>query len=187
MNAEVYPDRNEGQENDEGGVLEHLEREGLRADLVIELKEPFFDGVLNRVRRRRKGQLTKNFNLIEFYCKDGTRPLPGRWRTYKALCRQYLEPMRKKFGRCRVNSGYRTKTWNARVGGESGSYHVNDWHDVDDVAADVTFERGTPLQWAAEARRLRESRRAGKGGIGTYVRSRFVHVDTRDYASNWTG
>lgn len=185
MNAEVYPDRNEGQENDEGGVLDHLEQEGLRADLIVALEEPFFDGVLNRVRRRRKGQLTKNFNLIEFYSKDGVRPKPGRWRTYKAWCRQIGEPMRKKFGPCMITSGYRTPERNKLVGGEPGSYHVNDWHDVDDVAVDAIWARGNPTQWAAEINRLRNTRRNGKGGIGRY--RTFVHSDTRDYAANWVG
>ena len=140
---------------------------------------------MNRVRRRRRGQLTKHFNLLEFYCKDGTRPRPGRWRTYKALCKQYLEPMRKEFGSCTVNSGYRTRSYNARIGGASQSVHVNEIQDVDDVAADVTFARGSATQWAAAAVRLRAKNRNGKGGVGRYAR--FTHVDTRDQRADWTG
>lgn len=185
MNAELYPDRNEGAENDEGSVLDHLEREGLLIKLVLDVEEPLSAKVINRVRGRKRGQLTRHFNLLEFYCKDGTRPKPGRWRTYRALCRQYLEPMRAEFGPCTVNSGYRTKTWNRKVGGEDESYHVNEFHDVNDVAADVTFERGNAAQWAAKAIVLRGKNRNGKGGVGQY--RTFTHVDTRDYQSNWTG
>ena len=99
-------------------------------------------------------QLTPHFNLREFYCKDGTRPKPGRWKTYQAWARQFGEPMRAKFGPCTINSGYRTPSWNARVGGERGSFHVNDWHDVDDVAVDATWAAGNPGLWAAELDRL---------------------------------
>jgi hypothetical protein len=168
-------------EHDDGSVLEALA--GL--DLVDDIDESLLAGMWRQVRRRPRGQLTRHFNLREFYCKDGTRPKPGRWRTYRALCRQFLEPMRSKFGACTVNSGYRTPSWNSQVGGERGSFHVNDYHDVDDVAADVTFARGTPAQWHAEAVRLRRSKRGGRGGIGRY--STFVHVDTRDYPADWQG
>lgn len=185
MTSEIYPDRFEGIENDEGSVLDHLEREGLLTQRVLDVEEPLLAKVVNRARGRKRGQLTKNFNLLEFYCKDSSRPRPGRWRTYRSLCQQYLEPMRKKFGPCSVHSGYRTPAWNARVGGERGSFHVNDWHDVDDVAADVSFARGTAAQWAAEAQRLRQSKRGGKGGVGRY--RTFTHVDTRDYRADWTG
>ena len=183
MASEVYPDRYEGQENDEGSVLEAL---GALGPLEVEeIEVPFLAAAANRIRRRPRGQLTKNFNLREFYCKDGTRPRPGRWRTYKALCKQYLEPMRKEFGPCMVTSGYRTRPYNDRIGGEKGSYHVNEDHDVDDVAADVTFARGNAAAWAAKAILLRGKKRKGKGGVGRYAR--FVHVDTRDYQANWVG
>ena len=130
-------------------------------------------------------QLTPHFNLREFYCKDGSRPKPGRWRTYKAWARQFGEPMRAKFGACHVNSGYRTETWNRKVGGERGSFHVNEFHAVDDVAVDATWARGNPALWAAELDRLRRARRKGNGGIGRY--RTFCHSDTRDYPANWVG
>ena len=42
------------------------------------------------------------------------------------------------------------------------------------VAADMRFAKGSPAQWAAEAKRLR-AKAGGKGGIGRYDRSGFVH------------
>ena len=50
------------------------------------------------------------------------------------------------------------------------------------VAADMRFAKGTPAQWAAEAKRLR-AKAGGKGGVGRYDRSGFVHVDNRGYAA----
>jgi hypothetical protein len=173
-------------EHDSGSVLEALADRGDFAHVdEIEIDEPLWFAVYRRARRWPRGQLSRHFHLREFYCKDGTRPRPGRWRTYRYLCRVYLVPMRREFGSCTVNSGYRTPSWNAHVGGERGSFHVNDWHDVDDVAADVRFARGSAAQWAAMAIRIRQRRRNGRGGVGRY--SSFVHIDSRDYQANWSG
>ena len=80
-------------------------------------------------------QLTKNFHSREFDCKDGT-PVPKRdYNGLEALCRQFLEPMRKKYGRCTVHSGYRTKSHNDAVGGASASYHRYPIHDGNDQAS----------------------------------------------------
>jgi hypothetical protein len=174
----------EGAEHDDGAVLTEL-ADGRHVDTLEDIGEPAWFKVARRVRGWPRGQLTAHFHLREFYCKDGTRPRPGRWKTYRILCKQYLEPMRAKFGPATVTSGYRTPSWNAQVGGERGSYHVNDWHDVDDVAADAKFRSGTAAEWADEARRLRRVKRGGRGGVGEY--RTFVHVDTRDYPANWSG
>ena len=65
------------------------------------------------------------------------------------------------------------------VGGERGSYHVNDWHEVDDVAADVSGSReGRRLQWAREAReRLRQV--SGMARVGLW---KYRHVYACGYA-----
>lgn len=184
------------QENDEGSVLAALEA----LSLARKLRHPtvLFGEATVRMRRLRgktgsarkprwwrRGQLTPHFHIREFWCKDGTPPKRGRAKTYRALCRQYLEPMRAEFGPCTITSGYRTPAHNAAVGGEPGSFHVNDWHDKDDVAADSMFARGSASSWAAKAKVLRQRRRNGNGGVGTYTT--FVHCDTRDYQSNWWG
>jgi hypothetical protein len=134
---------------------------------------------------RSRNRLTEHFVIEEFDCNDGTHVLPGRAATYRYLCRTFLEPMRRKYGRCIPTSGYRTRAYNDAIGGEPGSYHVNEDHDRDDVAADVTFARGTPAEWAAMARRIRERERNGRGGIGRYDSQRFIHIDTRDFRSDW--
>jgi uncharacterized protein YcbK (DUF882 family) len=130
-------------------------------------------------------QLTKHFHSREFNCKDGT-PVPSRdMNGLEALCRQYLEPMRKKYGPCTVHSGFRTPSHNARVGGASMSYHVYTRHDGNDQAADVSFAKGSPADWHRTASWLRSRRRGGRGGIGRY--SSFIHIDLRDYKADWRG
>lgn len=183
-------------EHDEGSVLEALEA----LPLTKKLRHPSLltgEAVVRYRRRRgktgterrprwwRPGQLTPHFNYREFYCKDGTRPRRGRKKAYRALCRQYLEPTRAVYGACTVTSGYRTIPWNDHVGGEDGSFHVNEWHDPDDVAADAKYARGSGSTWASKAKLERRQNRNNKGGVGTY--NTFVHTDTRDYQSNWWG
>ena len=52
----------------------------------------------------------------------------------------------------------------------------------------MRFAKGTPAQWAAEAKRLRGSKAGGKGGVGRYDRSGFVHMSTTDgYKADWSG
>lgn len=132
-------------------------------------------------------RLSKHFVVEEFDCSDGTRVKRREYNGLRYLCRQYLEPMRARFGPCSVHSGYRTTNWNRRVGGEQNSFHIYPKHDGNDQAADVSFARGTPQQWHAFANSIRRRKRSGRGGLGLYVRQRFVHIDLRDYAANWRG
>ena len=130
-------------------------------------------------------QLTAHFNSREFNCRDGTPVMKRDYAGLEALCRIYLEPMRKKYGRVTVNSGYRTASYNRRIGGASRSFHVYTIHDGNDQAADITCARGNPTQWASTLRWLRTHKRGGKGGLGVY--KTFCHIDLRDYKSDWRG
>src|SRR3954471_24220565 len=94
-------------------------------------------------------RFSKHFVVEEFDCHDGTKVTPREYSGLEYLCRQYLEPMRKRFGPCSVHSGYRTTTYNRRVGGEPNSFHIYPAHDGNDQAADVSFPKGNPVQWAA--------------------------------------
>jgi uncharacterized protein YcbK (DUF882 family) len=123
-------------------------------------------------------RVAAHFLLREFHCKDGTPVPAAAVRAVKRLATEVLEPMRAKFGACTVHSGYRTEAYNKRVGGKPGSRHQ--YHTFpSEPAADVTFPRGNPREWAAEAERLL----TGRGGIGTYPG--FVHVDIRAARSRW--
>ena len=88
-------------------------------------------------------------------------------------------------GACTSTAGYRTASYNARIGGASASYHVYTIHDGNDQAADITCAQGTPRDWHRTLAWLRSNKRGGRGGLGLY--STFVHVDIRDYPANWTG
>jgi uncharacterized protein YcbK (DUF882 family) len=91
---------------------------------------------------------------------------------------------------CTILSSYRSPAYNAAVGGERASLHMQF------RALDLTFTKGTPQQWQAIARKLRGTKfklpdNGGnfvwKGGIGLYVQSHFIHIDTRGYDANWQG
>lgn len=72
-------------------------------------------------------QITKNFNAVEFYCNDPFRTAPPACYKlniyYVAIqlqkIRDYLE-----LDMLRINSAYRTKQYNANVGGSLNSNHL---------------------------------------------------------------
>lgn len=132
-------------------------------------------------------RLSKHFVVEEFDCHDGSKVSRRDYDGLAYLCRTYLEPLRKKYGSVTVHSGYRTVSYNRSVGGVTGSYHIYPQHDGNDQAADISCARGTVSQWRNTAAAIRKRKRKGKGGIGYYPRLGFVHIDIRDYTSNWSG
>lgn len=142
-------------------------------------------------------RLSPHFALAEFDCRDGS-PVPAAHRAaILHLVEWWLEPLRHEFGRTTIVSGYRTARHNASVGGARASVHMLTTplpsrpagSATRAAAADVRCERGRPGDWAAWARRHRARSahlaREGRGGIGTYLTSGFVHLDTaqlRDWA-----
>jgi uncharacterized protein YcbK (DUF882 family) len=128
-----------------------------------------------------KLRLTRNFTRPEFDCREGP-PVPDYMHDdLERLCQKFLEPMRSRFGAAHVNSGHRWRFYNVKIGGAVGSYHEYEIRQKY-PAADLTFARGTPAEWAAYARELAD--RHGIGGVGQY--SSFVHVDTGP-RRNWWG
>ena len=129
-----------------------------------------------------------HFAFSEFDCKNGT-PVPKV--CHKAIaewCAKVGEPLRAKFGAVRVNSGYRTPTYNSDVGGETNSVHLYSDHPSSTseehmaVAVDIRCERGTAREWYEFT--------AGKAdGRGLY--STFHHSDLRSKIDwpgvTWTG
>ena len=126
------------------------------------------------------GQISPNFHIREFACKDGRQVPAIAVPAVTRLCQKFLEPMRANFGPCHVMSGYRPRDYNARIGGAKFSQHV--YEDTpESVAADLIFRLGNPALWAAFADSL------GVGGVGRYDRSGFVHVDSRPNRARWSG
>ena len=76
--------------------------------------------------------LSANFALAEFHCCHGhcaqgfvpSAAVPA----LRTLVTQVLQPLRDRFGRCKVNSGFRTELHNRHVGGETNSFHRYELH-----------------------------------------------------------
>lgn len=130
-------------------------------------------------------RLSPHFTVEEFDCHNGTKVQQRDYAGLEFLCRTYLEPMRKKYGPVTVLSGFRTRAYNAQIGGASKSFHVYTEHDGNDQAADIRCTRGTPQNWWYTLNWLRKNKRGGKGGLGRY--GTFCHIDCRDYKSDWKG
>lgn len=113
-------------------------------------------------------QLTKNFKVREFRCKDGSDLI--------LICQEtveILQAIRDYFGKqVVINSAYRTPSWNKKVGGASNSQHVKG------TACDIRV-KDVP-SWAVAG--FLEDRYTNHG-IGYY--STFVHIDSRGYKSYW--
>lgn len=143
-------------------------------------------------------QLTKNFRIEEFDCRNGARVPTAAVPALRRWCQLIGEPLRDRFGPVRVTSGYRTTDYNRSVGGAPASYHVYDRRhpagttvvNPYDLAADVVPARGTPAQWEQWARaRFRSATWTpgrGRGAAVAYPSSGFVHLDTGP-ARTWAG
>jgi len=118
-----------------------------------------------------KKKFAPNFTVGEFACKDGSDTI-----LIDTQLAWLLQSVRDHFGRpVRINSGYRTKAYNALVGGASESQHVLG------TAADILVEGYTPKEVAAYVETLMPA----WGGIGTY--KTFTHVDVRPNKARWNG
>lgn len=80
----------------------------------------------------------------------------------------------------RVLSGYRNDAYNDCISGAANSYHKQF------MALDFTAAAGTPEIWRRIAAGVRASDARYAGGIGKYISSNFVHIDTRGQNSDWT-
>ena len=113
-------------------------------------------------------QLTENFKVREFRCKDGSDKILISPETVKIL-----QSVRDYFGRpVKINSAYRTPAYNKKVGGVSSSQHVKG------TACDIAVEGVPPKAVAAYLEAMFPD-----SGIGLY--DTFVHIDTRGRKSYW--
>ena len=114
-------------------------------------------------------QLTANFKVREFACKDGSEAL-----FVSTELAQVLQKIRSRFGRpVTINSAYRTAAHNSSEGGSPTSQHLYG------LAADIVVQGVTPKEVA----RYAETVLGAKGGIGLYQWG--VHVDVRAKRSRW--
>lgn len=107
-------------------------------------------------------QISKNFKVKEFRCKDGSNTIL----IDVDFVKNFLQLIRDHFGAAvTINSGYRTASYNTKIGGAKSSYHMKG------QAFDIVVKDKTPLEVAKYAQIL------GIKGIIQY--NTFVHLDSR--------
>lgn len=108
-------------------------------------------------------KIEPHFKASEFQCKDKTENL-----LVAAELLSVLEKIRKHFNApVIINSGYRTPSWNSKVGGAPNSYHCKG------MAADIVVKGHSSQEVAKYADSIME-----QGGVIRYTN--FVHVDVRE-------
>lgn len=111
-------------------------------------------------------RLTQHFKAEEFRCKDGTKEFlwaPKLLAVLEEIRQHFNEPVI-------INSGYRTPTWNTKVGGAKNSYHVKG------MAADIVVKNHDSKEVAEYASKV-----LGESGGGVIKYSNFVHIDVREH------
>ncbi|MCT4593599.1 MAG: D-Ala-D-Ala carboxypeptidase family metallohydrolase [Anaeromicrobium sp.] len=107
-------------------------------------------------------KLSKNFSISEFVCKEGKKEVLC---DYKLI--EKLQKLRDKINKpITINSGYRSKTYNKKVGGSPKSQHLLG------KAADIVTK-------GIDKEKIKEiAIELGFTGIGLY--DIFVHLDVRN-------
>ena len=119
------------------------------------------------LKKNGKENITDNFKVREFACKDGSNTI-----LIDDKLAVLLQNIREHFGKpVIINSAYRTEEHNENVGGAVNSYHLYG------KAADIQIKGVSPVEIAQYAESL------GVKGIGLY--GTFVHVDTRTSKYYW--
>ena len=124
-------------------------------------------------------QLTKNFNISEFRCKDGT-DVPDQYECNVILLASQLQILRDIVGvSIHINSGYRTPAYNAKLEGSA----VQSQHLLA-KAADITTINYSPKQLADLIEKLiAEGKLPFIKGLGRY--KGFTHIDVRKTKARW--
>jgi len=124
-------------------------------------------------------QLTKNFRLSEFKCRDGSDVPEDLLDNVQLLC-ENLQVLRDHLEKpIRVISGYRSPKYNRRIGGAKRSQHMQA------KAADIKVSGMSPSEVKAEIVKLIKEGKMMSGGIGLYTT--FTHYDVRGRNARWYG
>lgn len=110
----------------------------------------------------RNRQVTENFKVREYACKDGSDLV-----LVEDELAELLQEIRNRLGVLHINSGFRTEKWNEKVGGMPYSYHLAG------MAADIWIKDVSPKKIAQTASEILGTH----GGVILYTN--FVHVDVR--------
>lgn len=118
----------------------------------------------------RNERVSTHFHAREFECVGETAIFIGQ----ELL--EVLEVVRDHFQRpLYINSGYRDKSHNTKVGGEYDSQHLLG------IAADIRVEGFTPKEVYDYLNKMYPN----QYGLGLYTS--FVHIDTRNRKARWLG
>jgi predicted RNase H-like nuclease (RuvC/YqgF family) len=178
----------------------HLDRLAERLDLSEGKEQEAVEEALRlrdrivRLRKRRqeirennRDRLSEHFHRAEFDCRDGTPVPEAAMPALRALCQDFLEPLRASGGVVYINSGYRTRSYNAAVGGVGNSVHIYD-EKPEMVAADLMQSGRTPSQ-VADFHEANPEDNDQAIGLGRYAT--FTHIDNRGRGgwaeSRWFG
>ena len=122
-------------------------------------------------------QITKNFNLSEFLCRDGSK-IPDNLLPNVVELAENLQVLRDYLGvPLTINSAYRSPAYNSKIGGAKFSQHL------EAKAADISTSKFTPEQVHAAILKLISEGKMKQGGVGLY--NSWVHYDTRGTAARW--
>lgn len=114
-------------------------------------------------------QLTKNFTLKEFKCRDGSVTPCWVIENLKLVAEQ-LQILRDYSGlRIKINSGYRSPKYNKKIKGVKNSMHKKGF------ASDIRMQNKTPKQVNGMIEFLISTGQMKQGGLGQY--KSFNHYD----------
>jgi uncharacterized protein YcbK (DUF882 family) len=124
-------------------------------------------------------KLTKNFNLSEFNCNDGSVTPYAVLENLRLLAKE-LQVLRDFIGRpITINSGYRSPKYNRRIRGAKYSQHLKG------TAADIKVDGLSAKEVHGIISELIKDGRMKEGGLGKY--SSFTHYDIRGKRARWNG
>ena len=122
-------------------------------------------------------QLTRNFKLSEFECKSGCEMPESVLMEVKKLANQ-LQIIRDFIQQpIYINSGYRCKEHNAKIGGVKNSKHILG------QAADMRVDNVSPEDLYEAIENLIKFNHIFEGGLGIY--KTWIHYDIKLTRSRW--
>ena len=125
------------------------------------------------------GDLTENFSLHEFRCKDGS-DVPEDLMDNVTFLAENLQKLRDRLGVPNtIISGYRSPEYNKRCGGVKRSQHLLA------TAADIRVANHSPADVQGIVISMIKDDEMHQGGVGVYPS--FLHYDVRGRAARWKG